>query len=330
MLCAALVLAPQPTWTNGVARAQCCGDAAVAPVATLNPRDCAKPEMLMKIVPEGIATSRNPRLVSQNARVRALNDFKDNRIVALAADAQQGWERMAPFFLHETNAYGAWQAQDDVGSPYRVVDDADALRGTGQLPKFEQDLFGVPRGEDEKLYLIPTAEVPVTNLVRDEIVPLDQLPLKYVCHSPCFRSEAGSYGRDVRGIIRQHQFQKVELVKFSRPETSYDELEQLRDDAARLLQMDVAHHVAHDVPRDRDVALLGFLGVPARGEAPADDADVRAAGRLGDRVLPRDGAGARRARIRRVSVPSDRGSGSMPTERRRCGAGGMSGTTSNR
>src|SRR5688500_1467131 len=97
----------------------------------------------------------------------------------------------------------------EVYAPYIV--NAQSMYGTGQLPKFEQDLFLVPRGE-EKWYLIPTAEVPVTNMVRDEIVPLDSLPLRFVCHTPCFRSEAGSYGKDTRGMIRQHQFDKVELV----------------------------------------------------------------------------------------------------------------------
>ncbi len=102
--------------------------------------------------------------------------------------------------------------------PYLV--NAESMRGTGQLPKFEEDLFRVPRqtGEgEENFYLIPTAEVPVTNMVRDSIVPLEQLPLKYVAHTPCFRSEAGSYGRDTRGMIRQHQFDKVELVQIVHP-----------------------------------------------------------------------------------------------------------------
>ena len=107
----------------------------------------------------------------------------------------------------------------EVYVPYLV--NARVMRGTGQLPKFEEDLFAVPRKDAEKLYLIPTAEVPVTNIVRDEIVPLEQLPLKFVCHTPCFRSEAGSYGKDTRGMIRQHQFDKVELVQIVHPEKSY-------------------------------------------------------------------------------------------------------------
>jgi seryl-tRNA synthetase len=121
--------------------------------------------------------------------------------------------------------------------PYLV--NADSMRGTGQLPKFEEDLFRVPRvmGDDEKnFYLIPTAEVPVTNIVRDEIVPLENLPMKFVAHTPCFRSEAGSYGRDTRGMIRQHQFDKVELVQIVHPEKSYEGLEELLGHAETILQ----------------------------------------------------------------------------------------------
>jgi seryl-tRNA synthetase len=122
----------------------------------------------------------------------------------------------------------------EVYVPYLV--NADSMRGTGQLPKFEEDLFSVPRSEAEKLYLIPTAEVPVTNIVRDEIVPLESLPLKFVAHTPCFRSEAGSYGRDTRGMIRQHQFDKVELVQIVHPSQSYEALEQLTGHAETILK----------------------------------------------------------------------------------------------
>jgi seryl-tRNA synthetase len=108
-----------------------------------------------------------------------------------------------------------------------------SLYGTGQLPKFAADLFKV---ENTDYWLAPTAEVPLTNLYRDETLDLDQLPIKLCAYTPCFRSEAGSYGRDVRGIIRQHQFQKVELVKFARPESSYDELESLTRDAEHILE----------------------------------------------------------------------------------------------
>jgi seryl-tRNA synthetase len=110
----------------------------------------------------------------------------------------------------------------------------DSLFGTGQLPKFEEDLFKL---EDERgLYLIPTAEVPVTNYYRDEILDASQLPMKWAAYTPCFRSEAGSYGKDTRGVIRQHQFEKVELVKYTLPENSYDELEALTLNAETVLQ----------------------------------------------------------------------------------------------
>jgi len=117
--------------------------------------------------------------------------------------------------------------------PPFIVNDA-SLYGTGQLPKFAEDLFKL---EGREFYLIPTAEVPVTNLYRDEILPDDALPIHHVAFTPCFRSEAGSHGRDVRGIVRQHQFNKVELVKFVKPETSYDELEALLTDAEEVLQL---------------------------------------------------------------------------------------------
>ncbi|WP_018508170.1 serine--tRNA ligase [Thiobacillus thioparus] len=122
----------------------------------------------------------------------------------------------------------------EVYVPYLV--NADSMRGTGNLPKFEEDLFQVPRPDADKLYLIPTAEVPVTNLLRDEIVPAESLPLKFVAHTPCFRSEAGSYGRDTRGMIRQHQFDKVELVQMVKPEDSYAALEALTANAEAILQ----------------------------------------------------------------------------------------------
>ncbi|HKQ29718.1 MAG TPA: serine--tRNA ligase [Burkholderiales bacterium] len=141
--------------------------------------------------------------------------------------------------------------------PYLV--NSESLRGTGQLPKFEADLFKIPRGSqegeveikelqgqdiesvdvsglDRNLYLIPTAEVPVTNLVRDVIVETKAMPLKFVCHTPCFRSEAGSYGKDTRGMIRQHQFEKVELVQIVPPSDSYKVLEELTSHAEKVLQ----------------------------------------------------------------------------------------------
>ena len=121
----------------------------------------------------------------------------------------------------------------EVLPPFMV--NADSLYGTGNLPKFEADLFKVPHG-DKNLYLIPTAEVPVTNLYRDETLDAARLPISLTAFTPCFRSEAGSYGKDVRGIIRQHQFQKVELVKFTKPEQSHDEHEKLTRNAEQVLQ----------------------------------------------------------------------------------------------
>ncbi len=128
--------------------------------------------------------------------------------------------------IHERQGY------TEVLPPFIV--NADSLRGTGQLPKFESDLFKL---EGEKpFYLVPTAEVPVTNLHRDEILDASALPISYTAYTPCFRSEAGSYGKDTRGLIRQHQFEKVELVKFTTPDSSWNELEQLTSDAEAVLQ----------------------------------------------------------------------------------------------
>lgn len=121
----------------------------------------------------------------------------------------------------------------EVYTPYLV--NAESLFGTGQLPKFEEDLFSIPLTDEQNFYLIPTAEVPVTNIHRGEILSMEQLPTKFVCHTPCFRSEAGSYGRDTRGMIRQHQFDKVELVQFAHPDHSYDQLEELTGHAESIL-----------------------------------------------------------------------------------------------
>lgn len=127
----------------------------------------------------------------------------------------------------------------EVLPPYLV--NRSSMTGTGQLPKFEEDAFLI---ESEDYFLIPTAEVPVTNLYRDEILSGDELPIRYAAYSACFRSEAGSAGRDTRGLIRQHQFNKVELVKFVKPEDSYNELEKLTHDAERVLQLlDLPYHV---------------------------------------------------------------------------------------
>ena len=142
---------------------------------------------------------------------------------------------LAQFML---DTHSAEHGYTECYTPYIV--NADSLRGTGQLPKFEADLFAVKKGgqegEGEALYLIPTAEVPLTNLVRDEIIAADALPMKLVAHSPCFRSEAGSYGRDTRGMIRQHQFDKVEMVQIAHPEHSYEALEDMLSHAENILK----------------------------------------------------------------------------------------------
>jgi len=132
----------------------------------------------------------------------------------------------------------ARQGYTEVLPPFIV--NADSMRGTGQLPKFEEDLFKLRHEKD--LYLIPTAEVPVTNIHREEILDAAKLPIRYTAYTPCFRSEAGSYGKDTRGLIRQHQFEKVELVKFTAPEQSWDELEKLVADAEEILQILNLHY----------------------------------------------------------------------------------------
>ncbi|CAM3762236.1 serine--tRNA ligase [Polynucleobacter brandtiae] len=165
-----------------------------------------------------------------------------SRFVVLKGSMARLHRALAQFMLDMHTTQHDYQ---EIYAPYIV--NAASMRGTGQLPKFEEDLFKVPRqmggegdaGEPrvENFYLIPTAEVPVTNLVRDEIVNADQLPLKFVAHTPCFRSEAGSYGRDIRGMIRQHQFDKVELVQISKPESSMQALEDLTAHAERILEL---------------------------------------------------------------------------------------------
>ena len=165
------------------------------------------------------------------------------RFVVLKGNAAKLHRALAQFMLDIHTVQHGYQ---EIYAPYIV--NADSMHGTGQLPKFEADLFKVPRkigGEHpddggeriENFYLIPTAEVPVTNLVRNEIINADRLPLKYVAHTPCFRSEAGSYGRDVRGMIRQHQFDKVELVHISKPENSMQALEELTAHAEKILEL---------------------------------------------------------------------------------------------
>ncbi|MDP3210502.1 serine--tRNA ligase [Methylotenera sp.] len=137
---------------------------------------------------------------------------------------------LAQFMLDtQTEQHG----YEECYTPYLV--NAETLTGTGQLPKFEEDLFSLAHN-DSKLYLIPTSEVTLTNTVRDEIVPFESLPIKLTAHTPCFRSEAGSYGRDTKGMIRQHQFDKVEMVQIVHPETSYDALEEMVGHAENILK----------------------------------------------------------------------------------------------
>ncbi|MGE3772151.1 MAG: serine--tRNA ligase [Gammaproteobacteria bacterium] len=151
------------------------------------------------------------------------------RFVVLSGAIAQLHRALIQFMLDlHTAAHG----YRELYVPYMVNE--RTMRGTGQLPKFREDLFEIPK---QNLFLIPTAEVPVTNLLQDRIVEAAQLPFKFVCHTPCFRSEAGSYGRDTRGMIRQHQFEKVELVQLVAPATSYAALEQLTANAETVLEM---------------------------------------------------------------------------------------------
>ena len=155
---------------------------------------------------------------------------------------------LAQFML---DVHTAEHGYTEVYAPYLV--NADSMYGTGQLPKFEADLFKIPRADADPLYLIPTAEVPVTNIVRDEILAQGELPLKLVCHTPCFRSEAGSYGKDTRGMIRQHQFDKVELVQIVAAEKSNEAHEELTRHAETILEK-------LDLPYRRVVLCTGDMG----------------------------------------------------------------------
>jgi len=162
-----------------------------------------------------------------------------SRFTLMKGDIARLHRAIAQFML---DTHTAEHGYTEVYVPYLV--NPDSMFGTGQLPKFESDLFKIQTGDlateagapGKPFYLIPTAEVPVTNIVRDEILDLAKLPLKYVCHTPCFRSEAGSYGKDTRGMIRQHQFDKVELVQIVHPEKSWEALEQLTGHAESILQ----------------------------------------------------------------------------------------------
>jgi seryl-tRNA synthetase len=160
-------------------------------------------------------------------------------------------DRALVSFMADLHGDAGWS---EVLPPYLVL--PECMFGTGQLPKFEQDLFKTYRGEDP-LYLIPTAEVPVTNLYREEILAEEQLPVRHFAFTPCFRSEAGSYGRDTKGIIRQHQFHKVELVAFAAPDKAQEELEHLTRCAERVLE-------ALELPYRRVLLSSGDMGFSSR------------------------------------------------------------------
>ena len=151
-----------------------------------------------------------------------------SRFVVLKDKIAQLHRALIQFMIETHTTEHGYQ---EINVPYLV--NSDSCINTGQLPKFKEDLFRI---QDQDLYLIPTAEIPVTNVVKDQIIEDTSLPLKYVCHSPCFRSEAGSYGKDTRGIIRQHQFEKVELVQIVQPENSYSALEELTINAEEILK----------------------------------------------------------------------------------------------
>ena len=154
-----------------------------------------------------------------------------SRFVLMKGEIAQLHRAIGQFMLDiQTSEHG----YEECCTPYLVND--QSLLGTGQLPKFEQDLFMTKKNDDERLYLIPTSEVPLTNIVRDEIISQNLLPLKFTAYTPCFRSEAGSYGKDTRGMIRQHQFDKVEMVQIVEPEKSYDALEEMVLHAENILK----------------------------------------------------------------------------------------------
>ncbi len=224
----------------------------------LNDWQLGLPNLLHESVPEGLDESANvevrrwgePRKFEFVPRdhveigetlggldFEAASRISGARFVVMRGALARLQRALAQFMLDlHTGTHG----YTEVYVPYLVS--AAALQGTGQLPKFEQDLFAL-RGE-QKFYLIPTAEVPVSNLVREQIIAAEALPLKYVAHTPCFRSEAGAAGRDTRGMIRQHQFEKVELVHISRPDDSYRALEELVSHAEQVLRrLELPHRV---------------------------------------------------------------------------------------
>lgn len=208
------------------------------------------PNMVVDEVPEGASEDDNVEISTWGEPKTFAFDVKDHVDVGMALGGLDfetaGKIAGSRFALMRGDIAGLHRAliqfmldihinehgYDEVYVPYVV--NRESLYGTGQLPKFEEDLFKL--NDERELYLIPTAEVPVTNILRNEIVDESDLPRKYTCHTPCFRSEAGSYGRDTRGMIRQHQFEKVELVQFVKPEDSDQALEDLTANAETILQ----------------------------------------------------------------------------------------------
>jgi len=162
-----------------------------------------------------------------------------SRFVAIKGEMARLYRAIGQFMLDiQTEEHGYQECY----VPYLVNE--ESLVGTGQLPKFSEDLFATKRGADDSLYLIPTGEVPLTNFIRDEIVSEDSLPIKLTAYTPCFRSEAGSYGKDTKGMVRQHQFDKVEMVQVSHPEKSYDVLEEMTSHAENILKkLDLPYQV---------------------------------------------------------------------------------------
>jgi seryl-tRNA synthetase len=210
------------------------------------------PNVLHESVPEGSSSEQNAEVrrggappvfdfqVKDHVDIGAALDMLDFDTAAKISGARFAVMKGPLARLHRAIAqfmldvHTQEHGYTEVYAPYLV--NAASVQGVTSLRKFEGDLFAVPRETDEKLYLIPTAEVPVTNFVRDEILAANALPLRYVCHTPCFRSEAGSYGKDTRGMIRQHQFDKVELVQIVHPDSSYDAHEALTGHAETILK----------------------------------------------------------------------------------------------
>ena len=228
------------------------------------------PNLVADAVPEGQSEDDNVEIITWGAPKQFSFDVKDHvdvgeglggldfetavkitgsRFAVMTGAVAQLHRALVQFML---NTHINEHEYEEIYVPYIV--NKDSLFGTGQLPKFEEDLFKLR--DDRDFYLIPTAEVPVTNVMRGEIIDEAQLPKKFTCHTPCFRSEAGSYGRDTRGMIRQHQFEKVELVQFVKPEDSAQALEELTGHAERILQ-------ALELPYRKVILCGGDIGFSA-------------------------------------------------------------------